>query len=147
MVMASSCPSLLRTGTVADYTQHGLVVEIRPQERCEQCAQGRGCGVGLLSPQRRYRVAVALASKSQQAYPLGSHVTVSLPRASITLLAFFVYALPLLMALLLSGWASFMNAAFWLAPLIFFSALVFGVISAKYLLRGQRERFRPRLVN
>ncbi|WP_246129492.1 SoxR reducing system RseC family protein [Halovibrio variabilis] len=145
--MASSCPSLQRTGTVADYTQHGLVVEMRAQERCEQCAQGRGCGVGLLSPQRSHRVAVALTEKSQHAYPLGSHVTVSLPRASLTLLAFFVYALPLLMALLLSGLASFMNAGTWIAPLIFFSTLGGGVISVKYLLCGRRERFRPRLVN
>lgn len=147
MVMASSCPSLQRTGTVANYTQHGLVVEMRPQGRCEQCAQGRGCGVGLLSPQRSHRVAVALVGKSQQAYPLGSHVTVSLPRASITLLAFFVYALPLLIALLLSGLASFMSTAVWLAPLVFFSALIGGGIIAKCLLRGRRERFRPRLVN
>ena len=126
----TSCPSLLRTGTVVNYTERGLVVEISAQENCEQCAQGRGCGVGLL----------------EQRYPLGHSVTISLPRASVTLLAFCVYALPLFIALLLAGVAPLVSAAVWFAPLMFFSALLIGAIGVKYLLRGRSERFRPRLV-
>ncbi|HAA46290.1 MAG: Positive regulator of sigma(E), RseC/MucC [Halomonas sp. 54_146] len=150
----TSCPSLLRTGTVVNYTERGLVVEISAQENCEQCAQGRGCGVGLLARKRRQRLAVALPSAVfsagpqavEQRYPLGHSVTISLPRASVTLLAFCVYALPLFIALLLAGVAPLVSAAVWFAPLMFFSALLIGAIGVKYLLRGRSERFRPRLV-
>ncbi|MGE6607637.1 SoxR reducing system RseC family protein [Halomonas sp. NPDC076908] len=150
MVTSSSCASLLRTGNVVDYTAHGPVVEISAQESCEQCAQGRGCGLGLLSRRRSQRVAITVPNKHakvEQLYPIGSHVTISLPRTSITLLAFCIYALPLIAALLLSGLASLLNGAVWLAPLTFFVTLVSGAISVKYLLRGQSERFRPCLVS
>ena len=120
------------------------------QQSCEQCAQGRGCGVGLLARRRNQRIAVAFPSYAhgrEHSYPLGTNVTISLPRASITLLAFCVYALPLLGALLLSGWVSLLGSVLWLAPLTFFIALVGGAISVRYLLHGRRERFRPRLVS
>ncbi len=141
---------LLRTGTIIDYAPQSLIVEILAKESCEQCVQGRGCGVGLLARQRSQRIAVALPAKSysvERCYPLGNQVTISLPRASVTLLAFFVYAPPLLLALLLSGMASLVSATLWLAPTIFFIALVGGALSVKCLLRGRRERFRPRLVS
>ncbi|TVP43289.1 MAG: Fis family transcriptional regulator [Halomonas sp.] len=150
MTSPNPCGSLLRTGSVVDYTPDGLIVEIATQEGCEQCAQGRGCGVGLLARRRRQRIIVTssfMPSLMKQHYPLGSSVVVSLPRASITLLAFCIYALPLLIAMLLSGLASYANDPVWLAPLVFFAALAGGALSVKYLLRGQIERFRPRLVN
>lgn len=150
MMASAPCPSLLRTGTVIDYAARSLIVEISAQESCEQCAQGRGCGVGLLARRRSQRIAVALPAKAngvEERYPLGNQVTISLPRVSITLLAFFVYALPLLLALTLSGMASFVSTTMWLAPLIFFTALAGGALSVKCLLRGRRERFRPRLVS
>lgn len=147
---SASCASLLRTGTIVGYAPQRLIVEISAQESCEQCAQGRGCGVGLLGRRRSQRVDLALPAKAhgvEERYPLGNQVTISLPRASVTLLAFFVYALPLMLALLLSGIASFVSSLIWLAPLIFFIALVGGALSVKCLLQGRRERFRPRLVN
>lgn len=150
MVVSDSCAALLRTGSVVDYTAHGLVVEISAQESCEQCAKGRGCGLGLLSRRRTQRVAITVPNKLakvEQHYPIGSHVTISLPRTSITLLAFCIYALPLIAALLLSGLASLLSNAVWLAPLTFFVTLVSGAVSVKYLLRGQSERFRPSLVS
>lgn len=148
-------PYLLRTGTVIDYfpvgeTPQRLIVEIAPQQGCEQCAQGRGCGVGLLTPRRSQRVAVALPADMQrveQRYPLGSPVTISLPRTFVTLLAFCIYALPLFSAMLLSGLAAQVNATIWLAPGVFFIALLGGVLCVKYLLVGRGERFRPRLVS
>nr|WP_290837232.1 SoxR reducing system RseC family protein [Halomonas sp.] len=148
--MSDSYVSLLRTGNVVDYTADGLVIEISAQQSCEQCAQGRGCGLGLLSRRRSQRLVITVPdklAKVEQHYPLGSHVTISLPRTSITLLAFCIYALPLIAALLLSGLASLLSNAVWLAPLIFFVTLVSGAISVKYLLHGQSERFRPSLVS
>ncbi|MCH4810301.1 SoxR reducing system RseC family protein [Vreelandella neptunia] len=146
----ATCSPLLRTGSVVKHAPQRLIVEISAQESCKQCAQGRGCGLGLLSPRRSQQVALELPGRTEaieQAYPLGSLVTISLPSASVTLLAFFVYGLPLLLALLLSGLVSGVNTVIWLAPAVFFIALVGGVISVKYLLRGRRERFRPRLVS
>lgn len=141
---------LLRTGMIIDHTKQGVIVEVSAQEGCEQCAQGRGCGVGLLARQRSQRIAITLPPQTSNAarhYPLGSQVTISLPRASVTLLAFCVYGLPLLLALLLSGMASVVGTTIWLAPLVFFIALVGGALSIKCLMRGRGERFRPRLVN
>ncbi|MDQ7727546.1 SoxR reducing system RseC family protein [Halomonas sp. SpR8] len=146
---------LLRMGTIVDYypigcTPRGLIVEISAQRGCEQCAQGRGCGVGLLARQRSQRIAVALPSSEPSAaqnYPLGHPVTISLPRASVTLLAFLVYGLPLMLALLLSGLVSFISTTAWLEPLVFFTVLAGGALSIKCLMRGRGERFRPRLVN
>jgi sigma-E factor negative regulatory protein RseC len=80
-------------------------------------------------------------------YALGDRVTISLPTTSVTLLAFFIYGLPLLLALLLSGVVSLASPLNWLAPVVFFIALVAGVASVKYLLHGRREHFRPRLVS
>ncbi|EHJ91427.1 SoxR reducing system RseC family protein [Vreelandella boliviensis] len=141
---------LLRSGKVVDHVQQGLIVEVSAQQGCEQCAQGRGCGVGLLARSRSQRIAVALPPKTHSAernYPLGSQVTISLPRASVTLLAFFVYGLPLLLAILLSGTVSLVSNRIWLAPMVFFITLMVGALSIKYLMRGRGERFRPRLVN
>lgn len=141
---------LLRTGMITDHTKQGVIVEVSAQEGCEQCALGRGCGVGLLARQRSQRIAITLPPQTSNAarhYPLGSQVTISLPRASVTLLAFCVYGLPLLLALLLSGMASVVGTTIWLAPLVFFIALVGGALSIKCLMRGRGERFRPRLVN
>lgn len=153
----SAC--LLRSGSIVGYASESLIVEISAQNNCEQCAQGRGCGLGLLARRRAQRVMVDVprdvtpaddksgaVEEVKRRYPMGSSVTISLPRASITLLAFCIYALPLFCALLLSGLSMLVSNAVWMAPLIFFAALVTGAISVKYLLRGQSERFRPCLV-
>ncbi|WP_235042086.1 SoxR reducing system RseC family protein [Vreelandella profundi] len=155
MVTETTCASLLRVATIVAHANYGLVVEVAAQQGCEQCAKGRGCGVGLLARQRSQQLVVVLSREApvdtdqsiEQCYPLGQQVTISLPRTSVTLLAFFVYALPLVAALLLAGLAPFVSSAQWLAPLVFFAALVAGAISMKVLLRERSERFRPRLVS
>lgn len=143
-------PPLLRTGTIIDYAKQGIIVEFSAQDSCEQCAQGRGCGVGLLARQRSQRIAISLprhTSHAERNYALGSQVTISLPRASVALLAFCVYGLPLVLALLLSGMATLVSTTIWLPPVSFFIALIGGALSIKCLMRGRGERFRPRLVN
>ncbi|MGO2243369.1 MAG: SoxR reducing system RseC family protein, partial [Halomonas sp.] len=111
MVTETTCTSLLRMATIVAHANDGIVVEVAAQEGCEQCAKGRGCGVGLLARQRSRQLVVALPRAAsvdtdqavEQCYPLGQQVTISLPRTSVTLLAFFVYAFPLMAALLLAG--------------------------------------------
>ncbi|NYS76309.1 SoxR reducing system RseC family protein [Halomonas glaciei] len=150
MMAPTACSSLLRTGTVVGFKPQHLIVEMSARGNCEQCAQGRGCGLGLLARRHNQHIAIAIPESArdiEQRYPLGDLVTISLPSASVTLLAFFVYGLPLLLALLLSGLVSRVSASIWLPPLIFFIALVGGALSINYLMRGRGERFRPRLVN
>lgn len=158
MKVPSTCSSLLRTGTIVGHAPQYLIIEISAQESCEQCAQGRGCGLGLLSRRRAMQVAVKLPADSNDTdlnssrypslrYSQGSLVTISLPRTSITQLAFFVYGLPLLLALLLSGLVALVSNTVWLAPLSFFFALVVSALTIKCLMSGRGERFRPRLVN
>ncbi|MBE0401545.1 SoxR reducing system RseC family protein [Halomonas sp. FME1] len=152
--MEAACASLLRVATIVAHVNGGLVVEVAAQEGCEQCARGRGCGVGLLARQRSRQLVVALPRAAsvdtdqavEQCYPLGQQVTISLPRTSVTLLAFFVYAFPLMAALLLAGLVPLVSTALWLAPLVFFATLIMCAISMKVLLRERSERFRPRLV-
>lgn len=145
----ATCSPLLRTGSVVKHAPQRLIVEISAQESCKQCAQGRGCGLGLLSPRRSQQVALELPGRTEaieQAYPLGSLVTISLPSASVTLLAFCLWAaFTFGAAAVRSGLRC--QYCYLAGPCGLFIALVGGVISVKYLLRGRRERFRPRLVS
>lgn len=150
MMASAPCASLLRTGTVVDYAPQGIVVEISAQQSCEPCAQGKGCGMGLLVRRQYQRITISLPSglhRKEQRYPLGCQVTISLPRASVTRLAVYIYALPLLLALCLAGITSQVSELTWLAPLAFFISLLGGAQGIKYLLRERGERFRPRLVS
>lgn len=145
-----SCDALMRYGCVIGYTQHGLLVDVSIKEACQQCAQGRGCGMGILARQQRQRIEVTSSHPAPllgERYPLGSQVTLSLERSDITLLALLIYALPLLMALLLSGCLAVSSVAEWVVPASFFATLLTGVVGLRYLLSGRTERFRPRLVS
>ncbi|MGP8288662.1 SoxR reducing system RseC family protein [Vreelandella zhanjiangensis] len=145
-----SCDALKRYGSVVGYTQHGLLVDVSVKEACQQCAQGRGCGMGILARQQRQRIEVTSSHPAPllgERYPLGSQVTLSLERSDITLLALLIYALPLVMALLLAGCLAAINVVEWAVPASFFATLLIGVLGLKYLLSGRTERFRPRLVS
>lgn len=144
------CDVLKRYGNVVGYTQHGLLVDVSIKEACQQCARGRGCGMGILARQQRQRIEVTSShpvSLLGERYPLGTQVALSLERSDITLLALLIYALPLLMALLLSGCLAALSVTEWVVPASFFATLLIGVVGLKYLLSGRTERFRPRLVS
>jgi len=146
----TACTSLLRTGSVVDYKGSGLVVDVSLEAACEQCAAGRGCGMGLLARRQQQRITVfpsKMQSDDGAIYPLGTRVTIALPKHDMSLLALLVYALPLLAALLVAGFASLFVVSEWRIAALFFSALMCGVITLKYLMRGRMERFRPRLVS
>ncbi|MGO3056760.1 SoxR reducing system RseC family protein [Halomonas sp. AOP43-A1-21] len=145
-----SCNALTRYGNVVGYTQHGLLVDVSIKEACQQCAQGRGCGMGILARQQRQCIEVTSSHPVLllgERYPLGSPVTLCLERSDITLLALLIYALPLLMALALSGCLAALRVTEWIVPASFFATLLIGVVGLKHLLSGRTERFRPRLVS
>lgn len=148
-LMKSESDALLRAGRVVGYTPRGLLVDVSVKESCQQCAQGRGCGMGVLARQQHQRIEVKTPYASQlcEHYPLGTSVTLTLGRSDITLLALLVYALPLLVALLLSGGVAALGGAEWWAPASFFMTLFIGCVILKKLLSGRTERFRPQLVS
>lgn len=147
---SSSCASLRRTGTVIGHVPQGIAVNVSVMEGCPQCAQGRGCGMGVLARRQQQHIVLKPDCPPERylsRYPIGSPVTFILPQSDVTLMALLVYTLPLLMALLFSGGAAWLGTAEWLSAALFFSILISGIGVLKYLLRGRMERFRPRLVS
>lgn len=146
----SPCASLLRAGTVIGHTSQGITVDVSVMQTCQQCAQGRGCGMGLVARRQHQRIVLkpaGLPGQYRTDYPLGAQVTFTLSRDDVTLMALLVYALPLVLALSVSGGATWLGALEWQSAVIFFGVLLSGVSVLKYLLRGRMERFRPRLVS
>ncbi|PRY66045.1 RseC/MucC-like positive regulator of sigma(E) [Vreelandella songnenensis] len=144
------CGALTRSGRVVGYAARGLLVDVSVREACQQCAKGQGCGMGVLARRSHQRIEVAVPCAADQLakrYPVGEHVTLTLERADITRLALLIYALPLLLALLLSGGVAALDMADWVAPVSFFVSLLAGMTGLRCLLSGRTERFRPRLVS
>ncbi|MBZ5486750.1 SoxR reducing system RseC family protein [Halomonas aquamarina] len=144
------CDTLKRSGRVVGYTARGLLVDVSIREACQQCAKGQGCGMGVLARRSHQQIEVMVSCAVDQLavrYPVGDRVALSLERADITLLAFLIYALPLLLALLISGGVAALDQVVWAAPVSFFVSLVAGLIGLRCLLSGRTERFRPRLVS
>ena len=141
---------LFRTGSVVGHTETGVIVDVSLGNACQQCAEGRGCGMGLLARRQQQRITV-LPSPSplshHAAYPLGSTVTIALPKHQVSHLTLFIYAVPLFLAMLAAGLASLLGGREWLCVMLFFGTLMCSVLTLKYLMRGRMERFRPRLVS
>jgi sigma-E factor negative regulatory protein RseC len=81
-------------------------------------------------------------------FPLGSQVCIRMPRRSLTRLALWVYALPLLVAMISVGLLSVAEmTSQWNAPMLFFVTLIAAVVALRVKNRRDAERFRPYLVN
>lgn len=145
----TDCNAIVRSGTVIDHSRAGLVVDVSSNVACQQCAEGRGCGVGLLARRQPHAVIDpgGLPSQYPSRYPIGSLVSFTVGKNDVNRLALLVYALPLLFAIIISGAASGMGRSDWFCAMLFFSTLISSVVILKYLLRGRVERFRPRLVS
>lgn len=142
------CGSLVRTGSVVAHSANGLVVDVSPKVACQQCAEGRGCGVGLFARQQHIVIDVSDPSSQHKArYPIGSTVSFFITKSDVSLLALLVYALPLCLAVGLSAMAASLWSSEWAAVAVFFGALIASVALLKRLLRARAERFRPRLVS
>lgn len=146
-----------RDATVVGYTQTGLRVDVEPFTGCERCQKGGGCGAGLARRSRQWQVDVPVSrdrvkslerSGLRVAFPLGSCVCISMPRRSLAYLALWVYALPLVAAILSVGVLSATGmASDWRAPTLFFVTLTVSIVALRFKNRRYGERFRPRLVN
>lgn len=146
-----SCTGLLRTGTVVGYMPpQGIKVDVSVEKSCEECAKGRGCGMGLIARRQQHQIILkpdCPPEHYQQRYPIGAFVRFSVFKADLTAVALLVYTLPLLVALLLSGVAVWVGASEWQTAAVFFGALMCSAAALKYSLHGRMERFRPRLVS
>jgi sigma-E factor negative regulatory protein RseC len=134
---------------VIAHSADGLVVDASPKAACQQCDEGRGCGVGLFV-RRRQRMVITFNDPSFQnkaRYPIGSSVSFAITKSDVSLLALLVYALPLFLALGIAAIASSVWHSEWVAVALFFVALIASIALLKCLLRGRAERFRPRLVS
>lgn len=145
------CHSLLRNGVVTGYVrQRGIKVDVSLNTACEPCAAGRGCGMGLIA-RRQHQSIILMPDCSpeqyQQRYPLGARVTFRLAATQLTAITVLIYALPLMMALTMTGLAVWAGGAEWHSVIMFFGGLLSGVLALKYLLNRRVERFRPRLVS
>ncbi|WP_083005514.1 SoxR reducing system RseC family protein [Halomonas sp. GT] len=145
----TDCNAIVRSGTVIAHSEAGLVIDVTSNVACQKCAEGRGCGVGLLARRQPHIVIVpgGLPSQYLSLYPIGSLVSFTVAKNDVNILAVLVYALPLLFAIIISGAASGGGANDWFCALLFFSTLIGSAIILKCLLRGRVERFRPRLVS
>ncbi|MDR5899852.1 SoxR reducing system RseC family protein [Halomonas vilamensis] len=154
--LTSAMPDLCRDATVVGYSATGLRVEVQADAGCERCQNGGGCGAGLLERPRRWQVDVPVGHnleaqkqrKLEVFFPLGSHVLIGMPRRSLTRLALWVYALPLLLAMGCVGLLSALGlASSWSAPALFFATVIATTVFLRFNNRHVAERFRPYLVN
>ncbi|KPQ26097.1 SoxR reducing system RseC family protein [Halomonas sp. HL-93] len=149
MSVASNEAFIKRQGRVVGYHAHGVIVEVAASPGCMQCAKGQGCGAGLLERRPAWQVSVdtRLPRDNDDELALNSEVTLVMLKASMTRLAWLVYGLPLLMALAIAGLFGTLSDEMWLAPSLFFSVLISGMIGLKYALGRRAEHFRPRLAD
>lgn len=135
-----------RQGRVVGHHDKGIVVEVVDASGCTQCAKGQGCGAGLLARPRSWQVDIDTSPYYGASVPsLNSDVTLVMRKVSITWLTWLIYGLPLLVALVIAGVASTVSDATWLAPSLFFSVLISGMMGLKYALGQRAEFFRPQL--
>ncbi|WP_346798720.1 SoxR reducing system RseC family protein [Halomonas sp. Bachu 37] len=135
---------VLETGVVLACDEHHALVEVSPRQGCSRCAQGRGCGLGLLARQEKRRISVALGSSPSP--QIGDTVSVAIPARIVTWLALFTYGVPLLLALVSAGLVQALQLPAWAPPVAFFFALACAACGLRYFLSRKMERFRPRLV-
>lgn len=142
MPTSASKTFIERQARVVGYHDKGIVVEVTASSGCTQCAKGQGCGAGLLSRPRSWQLEIDVPPYSEggPVPPLNSEVTVAMPKASVTQLTWLIYGLPLLMGLVVAGIGSVVSDSTWLAPGLFFSVLMCGMVGLKYAL-GQRAEF------
>jgi len=131
------------------HTQAGrALVEARSRLDCARCAEGRGCGGGLLGRWLGDRLSQVEASNPEN-HPSGSWVELGLDERYLLLAALIVYLPPLLGLLLGASLAHLMLAVSegW----VILSALVgfaMGLLLGRVLLagRGRAQLFAPAIV-
>lgn len=96
---------ITETGRVVAIEQDGLWVETIMSSTCNSCAAEKGCGQGLIAKWGGHTtyIRVLLAGRSANSYQLNEEVTIGIPEDVIVKGSLFVYLLPLILLVGVSG--------------------------------------------
>ena len=130
-----------------DEPNRQALVEVSTAEFCQRCADGKGCGAGLLGRSSQSRQ-ILVDVPARMHIAVGDQVAISLAPKNVLSAAGIVYGWPLLGATLgvtLAYAASLGDPAAAGSALM---GLAAGAIGARYRLRGDGclRRFMPRIV-
>lgn len=124
-----------------------VVVAVAADVVCQRCADGKGCGAGLLGGRKRQAQIVAtLASGLDVA--VGDEVAISLQPRHVLQAALLVYGLPLAGALLAAGLAYIAGLGDSTAAIAALAGLLAGLATARTRLRRSAclRNFTPTVV-
>lgn len=88
---------LVEWGIVTNVRSHRITVNCRSKIDCERCAEGKGCGGGILARwlgNRQYSIQ-AFFDDSTQSPKIGDFVAIAVPAKRIVKLASIMYGFPL----------------------------------------------------
>lgn len=103
--MNSADGQVWQTGVVVDASEAGARVRFEPPSECRRCLSGRGCGAGVfgrLFARRGSELHVPNACDLQP----GQQVRVGVPENALLALALLLYGLPLVVFILVAGFAA-----------------------------------------
>lgn len=94
---------LVERGVVTDISGEIVTVQCRSRMDCQRCADGKGCGGGILARwlgDRQFQIQ-ARFDHEEQIPKIGHQIEIALPANRIVQLAAIIYGLPLLLVVLL----------------------------------------------
>ncbi|MDQ2075280.1 SoxR reducing system RseC family protein [Marinimicrobium sp. ABcell2] len=136
---------IAETGRIVAIEAEGLWVETIQRSTCGSCAAEKGCGQSLmakLSGHTSY-LWVLLEGRNPDDYQLGEEIQLGVPEEVVVKGSLFVYLLPLLSMILLSGLAHSVFAHEGLSALGGLLGLLAGGLLVRW--RAHQTRYDPRL--
>ena len=123
------------------------VVEVDALVACARCAEGKGCGAGLLGQGERSKVLEAEVSPHLEVHE-GDLVDIVLEPRSLLRAAWLVYGLPLTMAVAFAGTGWLLGATDVTAVVMALAGLTGGLLFARRKLRSESclREFTPTVV-
>lgn len=124
------------------------VVEVDALVACARCAEGKGCGAGLLGKDERTRVLEAVVSPDLDLRE-GDVVDIVLEPSSLLRAAWLVYGLPLTLAVAFAGISWWLAASDSGAVVMALTGLAAGLFYARRRLRAESclREFTPTVVS
>ena len=119
-------------------------VEVAAGSVCARCAQGKGCGAGVFGSDqgaRRFDAPIV----GNMVLHVGDEVQIELAPQSVLQAAALVYGVPLVVALVASGFALWMGASDGVSVLMVLAGIGGGVLVSRRQLQGAQclRRFTP----
>lgn len=124
------------------------VVEVDAIVACARCAEGKGCGAGLLGQNERSKVLEAEVSPHLEVHE-GDIVDIVLEPRSLLRAAWLVYGVPLTMAVVFAGVIWLLGGSDVTAVVMALAGLIGGLFNARRRLRSESclREFTPTVVS